>query len=360
MKHSEKLNYNSIADTLHKYLIEKLWNADLKYLTSFYQDGTEDKHIYMGSMLASHFELLDDKKNMQHMETAKKYLLDDNLGVYTLFPMDLHKLGDYLGFAGNEAGQPFYYANGGVWPHGNAWYVLSLISNDKNDEAYEFIKKIMTINGVMNSPNGQPSMYEYRISDKSNPELYGQIDKPQFLWAGGWYLYSLYNLFGLRENDWNISFEPYLPDKMSSLVLSITLKGKLVPVEISGSGRTVSSFKVNDIDVPSVIVPRDYSGIKNLKINLGKTLTPYLNNANAKVYSPKYNAEEKLLEFGLEAAADYQNKFEIISPTEIEYIYYNNIKLSDNIILTMFDGLYKIKVNHLVTNAYNNYSIMFK
>jgi GH15 family glucan-1,4-alpha-glucosidase len=51
---NEIKKYQSIADTLHANLIAKLWNDDLKYLTSFYEDGNEDTHIYMGSMLASH------------------------------------------------------------------------------------------------------------------------------------------------------------------------------------------------------------------------------------------------------------------------------------------------------------------
>ena len=192
-------------------------------------------------------------KNNELLNTAQKYLLDNNLGVYTLFPMDLHKLGDYMGFAGDEAGQPFYYANGGIWPHGNAWYALSLISNNRNDDAYEFIKKIMTLDGVMNSPNGQPAMYEYRISDKSNPDVYGKIDKPQFLWAGGWYLYSLYNLFGVRENDWNISFSPYLPSDIDKINLSLALNGNLVPVEISGKGKSIASITINNVIIPILI-----------------------------------------------------------------------------------------------------------
>ena len=91
---------------------------------------------------------------------------------------------------------------------------LALINNGLNKNAFDFIQKTMTLNGIINSPNGQPALYEYRISDKTNPALYGKIDKPQFLWAGGWYFYTLYNLFGLKENEWNISFSPYIPQEI--------------------------------------------------------------------------------------------------------------------------------------------------
>ena len=99
----------------------------------------------MGSLLASHFNLLDDDRNLKLITTAKQNLLDEKIGFYTLFPMDLHLLSDYMGFAGNEAGEPYYYANGGIWPHGNSWYALSLISNGLNADAFKFIKKTMTL-----------------------------------------------------------------------------------------------------------------------------------------------------------------------------------------------------------------------
>jgi len=50
----------------------------------------------------------------------------------------------------------------------------------------------MTIDGIKESPNGQPAMYEYRNSNFNNPAEYGKVDKHQFMWAAGWYLYCIY------------------------------------------------------------------------------------------------------------------------------------------------------------------------
>ncbi|MFA4922814.1 MAG: amylo-alpha-1,6-glucosidase, partial [Ignavibacteriaceae bacterium] len=205
---TELKSYENLANRMNRKLVDTLWDDKLNYLINYFEDGKEDRHIYMGSLLVSHFNLLDDDKNLKLITTAKEKLLDEKLGIYTLYPMDLHLLIDYMKFAGNEAGEPYHYANGGIWPHGNAWYALALINNGLNTGAYEFIRKTMTLNGIINSPNGQPALYEYRISDKNDLAVYGKIDKPQFLWAGGWYFYTLYNLFGLRENEWNISFSP--------------------------------------------------------------------------------------------------------------------------------------------------------
>lgn len=325
---SEIKKYYETAENLNKNLTDKLWNDELKYLTNIFQDGGEDKHIYMGSMLASHFNLLDEKKNNDLMTTAEKYLLDDKLGVYTLYPMDLHKLGEYMGFAGNEAGEPYYYANGGIWPHGNSWYALGLISSGQNDKAYSFIKNIMTLKGVMNSPNGQPAMYEYRISDKSNPDVYGKIDKPQFMWAGGWYLYSLYNLFGVKENDWNISFAPYTPEELEKVEFNVTVKGKLIPVTISGNGVYVSPIKYNGEELPSLVIPDDFNNPENINIEMGKLNYPVIAEINGKLIKPVYSKEKNELSFRTESFNGKKILCEIDSPFELKKINYGEETLN--------------------------------
>jgi hypothetical protein len=292
--------------------------------------------------------------------TAKEKLLDEKLGIYTLYPMDLHLLIDYMKFAGNEAGEPYHYANGGIWPHGNSWYTLSLISNGLNNDAYEFIKKTMTLNGIMNSPNGQPALYEYRISDKNNPALYGKIDKPQFLWAGGWYYYTLYNLFGLRENEWNISFSPFIPIEMDSVQLTVTINGVAVLVDISGEGNTLSSIKYDEIEIPSAIVPNNMNNIKKISLKLGETKSPYLNSTNAIVISPNYDIKTKTLVFDLESFEGHIIELQIVSPTDVQNIFINGNSKSNVITESKKPGLFEINLNYTSELKKNHYSIKFK
>lgn len=336
--------YQNIADTLQHNLIERLWNDELNYLTNFFSDGSEDKHIYMGSMLASHFELLDRDKNYKLMETAKQFLLDDKLGVYTLYPMDLHLLEDYMGFVNNEAGQPHYYANGGIWPHGNAWYVLGLINNKKFDEAYNFIKKIMTLEGVINSPNGQPAMYEYRISDKSNPGVYGKIDKPQFLWAAGWYIYSLYHLFGVKENIWNISIEPLLPAEIDSVKLAVSIGGSLVPVYIKGKGMYASSILYDGEIFPSYIIPEKKENISKIIIELGELKHPLLTKVGAKISNINYSESEHKLSFTAKSFNGNSVDINLVSPMEPSEIKNNQNKLDSFETSYLKDGNYAIEI----------------
>lgn len=356
---NEIKKYQSIADTLQANLIDKLWNDDLKYLTSFYEDGTEDTHIYMGSMLASHFRLLDDEKNSELMNTAKENLLDEKLGVYTLYPMDLHKLGDYMGFAGNEAGEPHYYANGGIWAHGNAWYVLGLISNKLYGEAYKFIEKIMTMDGVINSPNGQPAMYEYRISDKTNPKVYGKIDKPQFLWAGGWYLYSLYNLYGIRENIWNISVEPFLPNDSDSISYVMELKGKQIRVELSGEGKYPQVYLNKEEVLPSCVIPYSIENITEIDIKMGELKTPIIYKAETKINNPVFSSDKKQLSFETESFVGNNVRIEILSTSKIDQLFNEDNKITKIETAELEDGNYLLSFEFVQSENGNDFEIIF-
>ncbi len=352
--------YEDLADRMNAKLADTLWDSHLNYLISYFNDGKEDRHVYMGSLLASHFGLLDDDKNLKLVTTAKEKLLDEKLGIYTLYPMDLHLLGDYMKFAGDEAGAPYHYANGGIWPHGNAWYALGLISNGLDEDAFGFIKKTMTLQGIMNSPNGQPALYEYRISDKSDPAIYGKIDKPQFLWAGGWYFYTLYNLFGLRENEWNISFSPFIPSGMDSVRLMVTLKGAPVPVDITGHGRGLSRILFDGRQVPSAVVPEGIKRPARIQLKLGILTTPYLSSANALVIAPKYDRDSRKLEFDLQSFGNRVTKVQVISPRPTRRISVNWSDVSTGITESRTSDGYRIRFEHRSGSARNHYSIEFK
>jgi len=191
--------YKSLADRMKKNLNEKLWSSEKKFLMNYFGDGSEDSHYYMGSLLAVYFDLLDSLKARQQMTAAEKFLFDEKIGIYTVYPMDFHELIKFWNFAGNEAGDKFKYINGGIWPHANAWFILSLLKTGEKEKAVKYLKKWMTIDGIIDSPNGQPAMYEYRNSNFNNSKEYGKIDKPQFMWAAGWYLYCVYEIYGKPE-----------------------------------------------------------------------------------------------------------------------------------------------------------------
>jgi hypothetical protein len=187
--------YEKLIGKMKHNLNTKLWDDEKKYLMDYFEDGSRDEHYYMGPLLAVVFDMLDEQKAKELVHTAENKLLDEKLGVYTIYPMDFHKLIDFYKFSGDEAGAPFKYINGGIWPHSNAWYFLSLLKIGEKEKAEKFLKRTMTLDGIINSPNGQPAMYEYRNSNYTSPAEYGKVDKPQFMWAAGWYMYCVYSLY---------------------------------------------------------------------------------------------------------------------------------------------------------------------
>lgn len=327
-KQEDKLeSIEEITNLMEHELNKKLWSDSLNYLINYFEDETLDSHLYIGSLLASHYNLLNDEKSKKLINTASEKLLDPRIGIYSVYPMDFQNLINYLKLNGNEAGDPYYYINGGIWPHGNAWYALGLIKNNKKLKALKFIKRTMTLDGIINSPNGQPAMYEYRVSDKSNPNVYGKIDKPQFMWAGAWYLYSLYNLFGIYENDWNISFNPYLYDNQKNCEFTLTLDGKEILVNISGKGRTIKNIFYDNEEKYSAVVPSEVKNIKNIKIILGELETPLLKSSNSILKKCSYDEKNKKMIINLSSFEDHNVNSIILSHIKPRFVELNKNKI---------------------------------
>ena len=185
----------------------------------------------------------------------------------------------------------------------------------------------MSLDGIINSPNGQPAMYEYRIADSENPEVYGKIDKPQFLWAAGWYLYSLYHLMGFHENVWNISLTPPFHKSGENSVYTIFFKGQPVRINLHGSSQYISSIRYNDRMYPSAVIPREFTKLEKVEIFGGNPEKPYILNTESILESCSYNHDE--LKMILNAYPEHPNRTVIISPFEPESLFLNNLNYTE-------------------------------
>jgi hypothetical protein len=292
-----------------------------------------------------HYGLLDKTKTSELVNTAEEKLLDEKVGIYNVFPMDFHLIRDYLKFSGNEAGDEFYYANGGIWPHGNAWYALALIADGKKDKAFNFIKNVMSLDGIMNGPNGQPAMYEVRNGNFNDSSIYGTVDKPQFLWAAGWYLYSLYHLYGIEENGWNISFNPYLSNNQEKSLFDLFAAGKLLNVNVTGKGDNIKSIKYNKIEYPSAVIPSKILNGSDVKIELGIPENPYLSLTNSVLKSAEL--VEYTLILKLQAFAGHNNITRIISPVKPKVVKLNGLEKNINYLLEEKNKHYEIEINFI-------------
>ncbi|MEJ2616090.1 MAG: amylo-alpha-1,6-glucosidase [Ignavibacteriaceae bacterium] len=342
-------DYEDMTDKMQKQLNEKLWKENYKYLMNYYEDNKLDPHYYIGSLLAPHFDLLNTEKTKELISTAKQKLLDPRLGIYTVFPMDFKKLIGYMKFQGNEAGDKFLYLNGGIWSHGSAWYALDLMKLGKKKEALEFIKKVMTISGLINSPNGQPAMYEVRNGNFNNPKVYGKIDKPQFMWAAGWYLYCLYHLYGIEENNWNISFDPFTGDskQQGEYHYQLAANGRNFNVSVKGEGNYINSISIDGKNSNTLVIPGNMSNAKNIELTLGKVVNPYLKNTNSILEDISFDKEAGTMTLNLKAYKSHNNNIEIISPAEPKTILLNNKEIGEGLKVEKHEDIYLILIDFI-------------
>jgi hypothetical protein len=325
---TELKQYEHDAGELQARLGERLWDEELGYLMNVNPGNKIDRHLYSGSLLAAHYGLLDSVSTARLTETAGRHMVDERIGLYNAYPMDFHERIDEYKFAGGEAGEKYYYFNGGVWPHGNAWYALALIAVGKEPDALAFIKNVMTIEGVLKSPNGQPAMFEFRNANSENPDAYGQVDKPQFTWAAAWYLYTLYRLFGVRENEWNIAIEPFVPGNTRQVEYGLMVGGNRAQVLVHGTGSTIRKFLIDGRPQSSAVLPRSATAASGIQVELGKVEAPYLASTEAILVESEYGRRSNRLLLVLRAFAGHLNRTEIVSPSRPVSVVQNRDELT--------------------------------
>ncbi len=352
-------DYEATANKLQVGLNSKLWNDKDKYLMNYYNDGKMDPHYYMGSLLAAHYNLLDKTKLNELVNTASQKLLDPKVGIYDAYPMDFQQQSSLWNFAGNEEGDPFLYLNGGIWPHANSWYSLALIAEGEKEKAFDFIKNVMTLDGLINSPNGQPAMYEVRNGNFHDKSAYGTVDKPEFMWAAAWYIYSIYHLYGIEENGWNIVFNPFIPKKEKFVNFTIMLNGKNAKVNVSGKGKFIESILYDGKEYPTAVVPSTMRP-HNVEIKLGEPKIPYVENTNSILKSCSYNSEKEIMNIELKAFKGHKNRTEIITSLRPQNIYLNGKVITSNWSLLKEGTVYSLKINFIHKFADDKLQLNFK
>ncbi|MEX0601910.1 MAG: hypothetical protein WD295_01130, partial [Bacteroidota bacterium] len=234
-------------------------------------------------------------------------------------------LRSFFKFAGNEAGEPFVYINGGVWPHTNAWYALALIAAGRGEEAYSFVRDIMTLAGIIDSPTGQPAFYEYRCAD-SLSSTYGKVDKPSFLWAAGMYLNVLYAMFGVRQEEWNLTFHGMLPGEPRSVTFTL-LFGSAKRVSMTDNGKYLEMFSADGTPIPSLVVPLEAHASTSWELSFGQLGTPYLAGLNALLHSASYDRHSKSLKLAVSSFQNHRTRASIVGADGPRRILLNEVSL---------------------------------
>ncbi len=329
------------ADAMQRALVETLWDDDAGYLLNGLDSATVDRHYYTGSLLATAYGLLDPDHSATLLETARRELVDPQVGVRNAMPADFHTLVDVYRFQEGEVGAPYLYMNGGVWPQGNAWYALALLAAERPDEARAVLDAFLSVGGITRSPYGQPAFYEYRDANPASP-TYGAIDKPTFLWAGGWFLHVLYHLGGVRETPWNLSFSPHLPTGFDNVAYSLEVGGRLSEVTWSGSGRTFRRIVVDGTEVPSAVL---VGAPSRIALERGAPTGPYLAAASCIVEDVERTDEKRALVATVRGVVGQQVELEIVSPAPLHSAWVDGHPLPATALTTTHDGgVYTVRV----------------
>ena len=293
-KYSPRLEELERESSLMETALGKLlWDGHARYLMNV-NSGKKDPHFYMGSLLAPVFHLLDSSRSASLVATAEHELLARGIGIRTAMPADFHtdSMRAWFHFVDNEAGDPYLYANGGVWPHNNAWYALALLSAGRREDAYRFYQSTMTLDGIAHSPMGQPAFYEYRFSDTASPE-YGKIDKPSFLWAAGFTLLTGYHLLGFDETEWNLALAAPLPSALDTARCVYEFGGEKDVRLRRGNGALEADGRI----IPSRVIPltlRTTRSWENRDVGID---VPVLLSVNAIVHDVKFDSVHRRLVF---------------------------------------------------------------
>ncbi len=356
----KKIHSNELlAEKLDRNLNNVLWSDKYEFPMNYLDDGSIDPHYYIGSLVPAYLGILKGGRLSQTVTTAGKKILDPKVGIYTVFPMDFEKLKSIWHFADDEEGKPFLYLNGGIWPHGNAWYALALIADENRSDALKFIKNVMTVKGIMNGPNGQPAMYEVRNGDYHDPAVYGKVDKPEFMWAAAWYINSIYNLYGIRENSWNIRLSPYLSPRQKKCNFTLTSWGGNYNVNIYGKGKIIEYVKLDGKDYPSAVLPSDITGIKEIEVKMGTPAIPYVAETNSMLRYAEYSKGKNLLNINLTAYPGHKNTTTVISVKKPISVIADGREIKYNFTVTKVNGIFQIRIESVAKNTEENLQIKF-
>ncbi|HMB90654.1 MAG TPA: amylo-alpha-1,6-glucosidase [Rhodothermales bacterium] len=322
---AQAATYAALADQMREQLVQHLWNDEAGYLLNMLNETTLDRHYYTGSLLAAVYDFLDDDRKRTLLETARTELLDEHIGIRNAMPPDFHTLTDTYRFNGPEVGAPYKYMNGGVWPQGIAWYVLGLIAVQQPEEAATALRAYLTLDGIRNSPNGQPALFEYREADPQSL-VYGQIDKTTFLWAGGWYLHVLYHLAGIRENAWNISFDPNTPASFKNTAYDLMVAGQRSRVTWSGTGTAFKHIMLDGQPAASAVLTGPAARID---LERGLPDTPYLATATTRITDVAYRTADASLTVYASGITGQQTLFTLLSPIPLQRVRADGFEVLD-------------------------------
>jgi hypothetical protein len=313
--------YEQASLDLRRGLLDELWDGNYLYNTT---PAGRDTHTYMGPLLASVFGLLPREQATRLAITASTKLLDPLVGLRTVAPADFHtdSVKKFYNVKSNEAGDQYRYANGGIWYLGNAWYAWALRAIGNIDGAFEFYRRMMTLDGILQSPRGQPALYEYRYADTSAAD-YGLVDKPTMMWSAGFCIGTAYRIAGFEDNVWNVTVGSAAPPAMQNVRAAYFFGGPKT-IERRGKGSNVTRLAVDNREIPSRILPLDAASGSAITVEMGPIRYPFLDSANAVLHSASFDPGTRIMQLVLSSYEGHETSLQFLTPSVAQWVRLND------------------------------------
>jgi hypothetical protein len=203
---------------------------------------------------------------------------------------------------------------------------------------------------------GIPAMYEYRYADSSSAD-FGTIDKPSFLWAGGFYLSTLYHLFGVEENEWNVSLAGPLPSTTPSATYSLAF-GKTKLVTVHGIGNRLRAALIDGETLPSLVLPLEKRQGKSVDIEFGIPNRPYLERVNARLHSAQCDAG-KMLVLTLSSFKGHRTVATVVAMRPPKKVVLDGRPRSKYTVRTANDGVMVLTIIFAGSDTYQTLEVVF-
>jgi len=351
--------YEQVAAELRSGLRDELWDDEAGYL--YNRTGRlRDRHVYMGPLLAAAYGTLPSAQARRLVETARRELLDPAIGVRTVAPADFHtdSVKAFYRVRGNEAGDPYLYANGGVWYLGNAWYAWALRAVGELDSAYAFYRRAMTVEGITRSPRGQPALYEYRFSDSRAPD-HGWVDKPTMMWSAGFCVGTAYRMIGVDENAWNLAIGGGLPAALDAVEADY-VSGSMKRIRVTGRGATVSRIIVDGALVPSRVIPLEAAEANSIDVEQGPVRYPYLDGVNAVLHSARLDTVGRSMSLTLSSFEGHATTVNVLSPWDLDSAALNGARMPVTGVELGPEGARTVLLEYRATKSVDTLTLIFK
>ena len=350
--------YERAAMDLRDGLRSELWDDAAGYLFNT-TGGLRDRHVYMGPLLGVAYGALPSGEAGQLVRTARDELLDPAIGVRTVAPADFHtdSVKAFYKVKGNEAGNPYLYANGGVWYLGNAWYAWALKAVGEVDSAFDFFRRAMTVDGITSSPRGQPALYEVRFGDSRAPD-HGWVDKPTLMWSAGFCIGTAYRMIGVDENPWNVSVGGGVPARLNAVEADLVC-GTRKRIRGTGHGSTLARIMIDGDAVPSRVLPLDALAAGSIDVEHGPVRLPYLDGVNAVLRSARLDEGGRRMSLALSSFEGHATTVHIVSPWEPASATLNGGKIAVAGEAPGSDGARRIRLDFRATSAPDTLTLNF-